>query len=250
MLVLSLLGQESSATCNQITGEGCTQIIIGSPLSEAEIRRREEQEIRRKEEIRREQQQVDAELARRGWPRSREQEVRQLLELQKAAAAVAPKPGAGAALREEESTTAGDKQSQWLQHRLSGQSSASSSPLLEKNLPQDKKEEARREPVNEAIIACSKPDFSGRFRCLTPVDIVSGGPDDKDWQTPEAFVAWASSSCPAARRLTSTTHLVWGCGFGATGNANSMDRSAGVNVGGRQVFFCFPKETSCRRKLP
>lgn len=119
-----------------------------------------------------------------------------------------------------------------------------------RNSVQEKKTETKRQAFYEAIIVCNKPDTAGRFRCMTPVDVISGGPGDKDWRTPEAFVSWASSSCPAARRLSSSTHLVWGCGFAATNNSNSKDRSAGVDVRGRNTYYCSPKETSCRRTSP
>lgn len=102
----------------------------------------------------------------------------------------------------------------------------------------------------EAIIACTRPDAAGRFRCGTPVGVISGGPNSTDWSTPEHVAAWATASCPDARRLNSTTHVVWGCGFGATNNSNSIDRSDGVDVQGRNTYFCYPKQTSCRRTSP
>lgn len=114
----------------------------------------------------------------------------------------------------------------------------------------NRKDEAKLQAFNEAILVCSKPNASKQFKCKTPVDIISGGPSDKDWTTPEAVVNWASSSCPKPRKLSSTTHLVWGCGFAATNNTNSMDRSMGVEVKGRNTYYCTPKETSCRRTSP
>jgi len=113
-----------------------------------------------------------------------------------------------------------------------------------------RKEGVKLQAFNEAILVCSKPDANKHFQCKTPVDVISGGPLDKDWATPEALVNWASSSCPNARKLPSTTHLVWGCGFAATNNTNSMDRSVGVDVKGRNIYYCTPKETSCRRTSP
>jgi hypothetical protein len=135
---------------------------------------------------------------------------------------------------------ADDAQTRWMKKQLDAQRQALASSEPSKT----------REAFAEAIIVCTKPDDRGNFRCLTPVDVISGGPADKDWRTPDALVAWASASCPGARRLASATHLVWGCGFGATNNANSLDRSAGVDVSGRRTYYCAPKETSCRRTSP
>jgi hypothetical protein len=118
------------------------------------------------------------------------------------------------------------------------------------NLIHGRKETVKLQAFNEAILVCSKPDATQHFQCKTPVDVISGGPSDKDWSTPEALVNWASSSCPNPRKLPSTTHLVWGCGFAATNNTNSMDRSMGVEVKGRNTYYCTPKETSCRRTSP
>ncbi|ONG37034.1 hypothetical protein BKE30_15440 [Alkanindiges hydrocarboniclasticus] len=123
-------------------------------------------------------------------------------------------------------------------------------PAKPNNSEHTDREEVKRQAFNEAILVCTKPDASRHFQCKTPVDVISGGPADKDWATPEALVNWASSSCPDARKLPSTTHLVWGCGFAATNNSNSMDRSAGVDVKGRNIYYCTPKETSCRRTEP
>jgi hypothetical protein len=80
--------------------------------------KRKEEERVRQEEQRRERQQIDDELSRRGWPKSREGEVRKFLQLQKQAAALRPKPGAGAALRSEPaSSTPGSAQDYWEQKR-------------------------------------------------------------------------------------------------------------------------------------
>lgn len=106
----------------------------------------------------------------------------------------------------------------------------------------------------EAISVCTRPvgEF-GQFRCSTPVSAsITGSSKDslKEYRTPEAMIASFRDSCPGQRRLSSTTHLVWGCGFGATNNSNSMDRSAGVDVRGRNNYYCHEKETSCRRTTP
>lgn len=110
-------------------------------------------------------------------------------------------------------------------------------------------QEAKLGAFPEAIVACTRPDSKGAFRCATPVTHLNGGPGDKDWQTPEAAVA-TMDSCPNARKLPSTTHLVWGCGYGATNNTNTLDRSAGVDVQGRSTFYCSAQQTSCRRTTP
>lgn len=143
-----------------------------------------------------------------------------------------------------------DAQTRWMKRQLDVQRQALASSEPSRNTTQNNKQEGKREAFAEAIIVCTKPDDRGKFRCLTPVDVISGSPADKDWRTPEALVAWASASCPGARRLASVTHLVWGCGFGATNNANSLDRSAGVDVKGRGTYYCVSKETSCRRTSP
>lgn len=109
-------------------------------------------------------------------------------------------------------------------------------------------------PTMEAIIACTVPTpDGGRFRCATPVNAgISGGLNNSlaSYRTPEAMVESLSSSCPSPRKLPSSTHLVWGCGFGATNNSAQMDRSAGVDVKGRITYYCLPKETGCRRTTP
>ncbi|MDM0053910.1 hypothetical protein [Variovorax sp. J22R115] len=102
----------------------------------------------------------------------------------------------------------------------------------------------------EAIFVCTRPNEAGNFRCASPVTAaLSGGPKNglAEWTTPERMVNAMSDACPDARRLASSTHLVWGCGFGATNNSNSMDRSAGVDVAGRRTYYCSERETSCRR---
>lgn len=103
----------------------------------------------------------------------------------------------------------------------------------------------------EAIIACSKPSGSkASFECRTPVTVLRGHSEDMaGHRTPEEMVAGADS-CPDPRRLASTTHLVWGCGIAATGNTNSVDRSAGVDVKGRNTYYCSDKQTGCRRQEP
>jgi hypothetical protein len=108
-------------------------------------------------------------------------------------------------------------------------------------------------PTPEAVVVCTKPDADGRFECDTPVDVNRrGGPKNEleAWKTPESAIIAMNASCPQPTRLASTTHFVWGCGFGATGNSNSMDRSAGVDVKGRQTFYCYRKEVGCRKTAP
>lgn len=103
----------------------------------------------------------------------------------------------------------------------------------------------------EAIMVCSKPSGpNGSFECRSPTDVTYGSQKDgKGYRTPEERVM-SSDACTSPRRLVSTTHLVWGCGFGATNNGNSLDRSAGVNVKGRNTYYCHDKETSCRKTTP
>lgn len=103
----------------------------------------------------------------------------------------------------------------------------------------------------EAIMVCTKPSGpNDSFECRSPTDVTRGSAKDgQGFRTPEERVL-SSEACPNPRRLPSTTHLVWGCGFGATNNGNSMDRSAGVDVKGRNTYYCHAKETSCRRISP
>jgi hypothetical protein len=100
----------------------------------------------------------------------------------------------------------------------------------------------------EAIVVCTHPNEKGRFECDTPVDVnLRGGPNPGDlWPTPNDFIR-NRESCSAPRRLESTTHIVWGCGYGATNGGNTMDRSAGVDVRGRNTYFCAEREWPCRR---
>jgi hypothetical protein len=115
------------------------------------------------------------------------------------------------------------------------------------------KESPKREQVMllqtpEAIVVCTHPNEKGRFECDTPVDVnLRGGPNPGDlWPTPADFIR-NRESCSNARRLESTTHIVWGCGYGATNGGNTMDRSAGVDVRGRNTYFCAEREWPCRR---
>jgi hypothetical protein len=102
----------------------------------------------------------------------------------------------------------------------------------------------------EAIVVCTHPDEQGRFKCETPVDVIRGGPTHgESWRTPEVVVS-NQPSCVNARRLHSTTHLVWGCGYGATNGNNTLDRSAGVDVKGRNTYYCVAREWPCRRTTP
>jgi hypothetical protein len=106
-------------------------------------------------------------------------------------------------------------------------------------------------PTPEAVVVCTHPDESGRFRCASPTHSkFEGGPySGALWKTPEEYVA-QSGSCGSARKLQSATHLVWGCGYGATNGGNSMDRSAGVDVKGRNTYYCVAAEWPCRRTSP
>lgn len=103
----------------------------------------------------------------------------------------------------------------------------------------------------EAIYACTLPNaVDGKFRCMGPVSGgIDGGPKNSlpEWRSPQAMLANSRHECPNPRRLQSTTHLVWGCGFGATGTAGYEDRSAGVDVAGRTTYYCSQGQTSCRR---
>jgi hypothetical protein len=249
-LVLGAMLSPQAFACDEKTGVNCLYISAPRTLTPEERRKQELEEERRKEEVRREQQRVDGELARRGWPKSREAEVRQFFELQKSAAAAGPKPGAGSALRDD-APSAGDAQTRWMNSSLAAQAQTQATKPVEQAGAREKdNKKPQRQAFLEAILACSLPDGKGRFRCWTPLDVISGGPNDTQWSTPAAVAAWASASCPGARKLPSTTHAVWGCGFGATNNSNSMDRSGGVDVQGRHTYYCFPKETSCRRTSP
>lgn len=103
----------------------------------------------------------------------------------------------------------------------------------------------------EAIVVCTHPDSDGGFTCDSPVDVnLPGGPKQgATWSTPEKLVA-GLDSCSRARRLHSATHLVWGCGYGATNGKNTMDRSAGVDVKGRNTYYCVAREWPCTRTTP
>ncbi|MRW94630.1 hypothetical protein GJ699_32150 [Duganella sp. FT80W] len=104
----------------------------------------------------------------------------------------------------------------------------------------------------EAIMVCTKPEGeNGRFRCLSPVTTASGHLNEiTGYRTPEEVVVRSHAGCPNQRRLPSSTHLVWGCGFAATNNVDSIDRSAGVDVRDRRVYYCREMELSCRRMQP
>lgn len=120
---------------------------------------------------------------------------------------------------------------------------------------QERAEPSRERRLNlietlEAIVVCTHPDEQGRFKCETPVAVIKGGPNQGEtWRTPEVLVS-NQPSCVDARRLHSATHLVWGCGYGATNGENTIDRSAGVDVKGRNTYYCTAREWPCRRTTP
>lgn len=103
----------------------------------------------------------------------------------------------------------------------------------------------------EAITVCTKPSgANGSFECRSPVTVHQGNKNDISGQRTPEEMAMNLDGCPSPRRLASSTHLVWGCGFGATNNSASIDRSAGVDVKGRNTYYCSARETSCRRTTP
>ncbi len=114
-----------------------------------------------------------------------------------------------------------------------------------------KKERVALIPTLEAIVVCTKPTgVQGTFECRSPVTVWHGHLNDMSGhRTPEEMVA-RLDGCSASRRLPSATHLVWGCGFGATRGEDSLDRSAGVDVQGRRTYYCYERESICRRTDP
>lgn len=107
------------------------------------------------------------------------------------------------------------------------------------------------QPFPEAVMVCTVPSGpNGNFSCATPLNRRSGHLKDVSGsRTPDEMVN-GSDACPNPRRLQSSRELVWGCGFAATGNSNSLDRGQGINIIGRSTYYCTPKETSCRRNSP
>jgi hypothetical protein len=99
-------------------------------------------------------------------------------------------------------------------------------------------------PVPEALFVCTRPDPAGQFACDSPDRQGIAG---EAGSTPLALVAQAGDACPSRRRLYSRTHLVWGCGVGATGAPRFEDRGQGVDVRGRGTYHCLPQEADCRR---
>lgn len=109
--------------------------------------------------------------------------------------------------------------------------------------------ETPRQSFWEAVMVCTNPTGpNGNFVCSSPLNRQSGHLKDVSGaRTPQEMVDNSREACPDARRLVSSAHLVWGCGFAATNNSNSLDRSAGIDITGRALFFCYPKEIGCRR---
>ena len=75
-LILGAMVSQQAFACDEKTGVNCLYIAAPRILTPEERRKQEQEAERRKEEVRREQQRVDSELARRGWPKSRAEEVR------------------------------------------------------------------------------------------------------------------------------------------------------------------------------
>ena len=94
----------------------------------------------------------------------------------------------------------------------------------------------------EAVVVCTHPNDQGQFKCDTPLHTGLGGSAKSSFsedRTPEAKVASMTGACKNAHRLRSSTHLVWGCGFAATGVSPYLDRAGpGVDVQGRQTYYC------------
>ena len=116
-----------------------------------------------------------------------------------------------------------------------------------------KPEGPTRSAYPEAVVVCTIPSGElGRFTCANPVNQISGHVqiNPSEWRTPESMIRSFSGSCRDARPLRSTTHLVWGCGFAATGLTGYLDRSAGVHIDGRQTYYCVERQQGCRRTSP
>jgi hypothetical protein len=111
----------------------------------------------------------------------------------------------------------------------------------------------KRTAYPEAIVVCTFPNEKGLFKCANPIHEVSGGKDNSlsEWRTPERMLASFKSTCWEPRKLPSTTHLVWACGYGATGGVDHKDRGGpGIDAKGRKTFYCTEAESSCRRTEP
>ncbi len=122
----------------------------------------------------------------------------------------------------------------------------------------DRKKDAIKKPKKkliqypEAVMVCTHPvGPKGKFRCANPLSSVNGHLQNiTGWRTPQEMVVSFSAACPAPRPLHSSTHLVWGCGFAATGLNNARDTGQGIAISGRRSYFCSQKEASCRRTSP
>jgi len=102
----------------------------------------------------------------------------------------------------------------------------------------------------EAVTVCTKPSGpKSSFECRSPLNVQRGHAGDiSGHRTPEQLAS--GEACPGMRRLVSSTHLVWGCGFAATGANNAQDRSGGIDIQGRKKYYCTEREYSCRRTDP
>lgn len=109
----------------------------------------------------------------------------------------------------------------------------------------------RRQAYLEAVLVCTKPSGPKQaFDCLSPVTKLHGHLEDISGSRTPDEVARGSASCTEKRPLASSTHLVWGCGFAATGGVNALDRSAGVDIKGRRTYYCTERQLGCRRTEP
>jgi len=109
----------------------------------------------------------------------------------------------------------------------------------------------RRQAYLEAVTVCSRPSGPNlAFECATPLQRIRGHKNDiSGMRSPQEYIA-SSEACPDPRQLPSSTHLVWGCGFAATGGVNALDRGQGVAIQGRRTYYCTEKQLSCRRTQP
>jgi hypothetical protein len=102
----------------------------------------------------------------------------------------------------------------------------------------------------QGVVICELGD-AGRFACTTTLGTrITGAPSaPPGWRTPEE-AARHVGGCRQARPLSwRAGYAVFGCGTGVTGASNDIDVAArlGVQIPGRQTFWCRPMESGCSR---
>jgi hypothetical protein len=132
------------------------------------------------------------------------------------------------------------------------------SKLPSREVADQEKSSMRSGPVltayPEAVVVCTIPESNtGAFTCDGPMRRHQGSlKSTLGWErSPDALMqSSVGALCGAKGKLSSPTHLVWACGFGATGGTTAKDTGMGISIEGRKTYYCTEREDYCHRTEP